>query len=105
VVQIDHTQSDVEVVDRHFRLSISRRWLTVAIDIATLAARQIIALQPPARWRDGNPPPPLRWMLLRRPRRRRHAPMGLRMACAVGNDRLDPQGPSGQADDVRGLEA
>ena len=35
VVQIDHTQSDVEVVDRQFRRSIGRPWLTVAIDIAT----------------------------------------------------------------------
>ena len=35
VVQIDHTQSDVEVVDRQYRRSIGRPWLTVAIDIAT----------------------------------------------------------------------
>lgn len=35
IVQIDHTQSDVEVVDDWFRRAIGRPWLSVAIDIAT----------------------------------------------------------------------
>ena len=35
IVQIDHTQSDVEVVDEWFRRAIGRPWLSVAIDIAT----------------------------------------------------------------------
>jgi putative transposase len=35
IVQIDHTQSDVFVVDPWFRRSLGRPWLTLAIDIAT----------------------------------------------------------------------
>lgn len=35
VVQIDHTQSDVMVVDRFTRQSIGRPWLSLAIDLAT----------------------------------------------------------------------
>ena len=35
MVQIDHTQADVEVVDEWFRRSMGRPWLSVAIDIAT----------------------------------------------------------------------
>ena len=35
IVQVDHTQSDVEVVDDWFRRAIGRPWLSVAIDIAT----------------------------------------------------------------------
>lgn len=35
IVQIDHTQADVEVVDEWFRRSMGRPWLSVAIDIAT----------------------------------------------------------------------
>jgi putative transposase len=35
VVQIDHTQSDVTVLDRFTRKPIGRPWLTVAIDLAT----------------------------------------------------------------------
>lgn len=37
IVQIDHTQADVLVVDRHTRLVIGRPWLSVAIDLATRA--------------------------------------------------------------------
>ena len=35
VVQIDHTQSDVMVVDRFTRQSIGRPWLSLAINLAT----------------------------------------------------------------------
>ena len=35
IVQVDHTQSDVGVVDDWFRRAIGRPWLSVAIDIAT----------------------------------------------------------------------
>ena len=35
IIQIDHTQADVEVVDEWFRRSMGRPWLSVAIDIAT----------------------------------------------------------------------
>ena len=35
VVQIDHTQSDVTVLDRFTRKPIGRPWLTLAIDLAT----------------------------------------------------------------------
>ncbi len=35
IVQVDHTQSEVEVVDDWFRRAIGRPWLSVAIDIAT----------------------------------------------------------------------
>ena len=35
IVQIDHTQADVEVVDEWFRRSMGRPWVSVAIDIAT----------------------------------------------------------------------
>ena len=35
IVQIDHTQADVEVIDEWFRRSMGRPWLSVAIDIAT----------------------------------------------------------------------
>jgi len=35
IVQIDHTQSDITVVDRWFRRPLGRPWLTVAIDIAS----------------------------------------------------------------------
>ena len=35
IVQIDHTQSDIEVVDDWFRRAIGRPWLSVAIDVAT----------------------------------------------------------------------
>jgi len=34
VVQIDHTLVDVMVVDREYRQSIGRPWLTLAIDVA-----------------------------------------------------------------------
>ncbi|MDM0071449.1 Mu transposase C-terminal domain-containing protein [Variovorax sp. J31P207] len=35
LIQIDHTQSDLVVVDEHWRQPIGRPWITVAIDIAT----------------------------------------------------------------------
>jgi putative transposase len=35
IVQIDHTQTDVEVVDDWFRRAIGRPWMSVAIGIAT----------------------------------------------------------------------
>lgn len=35
IVQIDHTQADVFVVDRWFRRALGRPWLSVAIDLAT----------------------------------------------------------------------
>jgi transposase InsO family protein len=35
IVQVDHTQSDVFVVDRWTRRPIGRPWLSVAIDVAT----------------------------------------------------------------------
>ena len=35
IVQIDHTQSDITVVDRWLRRPLGRPWLTVAIDIAS----------------------------------------------------------------------
>ncbi len=41
IVQIDHTQSDVTIVDRWFRRPLGRPWLTVAIDIAS---RCIVAI-------------------------------------------------------------
>ena len=41
IIQTDHTQSDVEVVDDWFRREIVRPWLSVAIDIAT---RCVIAI-------------------------------------------------------------
>lgn len=37
VVQIDHTLVDVMVVDREYRRSIGRPWLTLAVDVATRA--------------------------------------------------------------------
>lgn len=35
IVQIDHTQADVELVDEWFRRAMGRPWLSVAIDVAT----------------------------------------------------------------------
>ena len=35
IVQIDHTQADVLIVDRFTRKVIGRPWLSVAIDLAT----------------------------------------------------------------------
>ena len=35
IVQIDHTQADVFIVDRFTRLNMGRPWLSVAIDLAT----------------------------------------------------------------------
>jgi len=35
VIQIDHTQPDVTVLDRFTRKPIDRPWLTLAIDLAT----------------------------------------------------------------------
>jgi len=35
IVQIDHTQADVFLVDEHFRKSMGRPWLSLAIDVAT----------------------------------------------------------------------
>ena len=41
IVQIDHTQADVFVVDEIYRKPIGRPWLSVAIDVAT---RCIVAI-------------------------------------------------------------
>ena len=41
IVQVDHTQADIEVVDEVSRRSIGRPWLTVAID---LASRCVVAI-------------------------------------------------------------
>lgn len=35
IVQIDHTQADVFLVDEHFRKVLGRPWLSLAIDVAT----------------------------------------------------------------------
>jgi putative transposase len=35
IVQVDHTQADVVVVDEYFRRAMGRPWLSVAIDLAT----------------------------------------------------------------------
>jgi putative transposase len=49
VVQIDHTQADVIVVDQEYRKSMGRPWLTLAIDVATRAVVGFsISLEPPS---------------------------------------------------------
>lgn len=49
VVQIDHTQADIIVVDQEHRKSIGRPWLTLAIDVATRAVVGFsISLEPPS---------------------------------------------------------
>ena len=49
IVQIDHTQADVFVVDPWFRRNIGRPWISVAIDIATRCVVGIyIAMERPS---------------------------------------------------------
>lgn len=49
VVQIDHTQMDIEIVDDEFRLPIGRPWITVAIDVYSRAVTGfVVALESPS---------------------------------------------------------
>ena len=49
VLQIDHTLADVHLVDRQFRQSIGRPWLTLAVDVATRAVYGFhVSLEPPS---------------------------------------------------------
>lgn len=49
VVQIDHTLVDVIIVDRQFRKSLQRPWLTLAIDVASrMVAGFYLTLEPPS---------------------------------------------------------
>jgi putative transposase len=49
LVQVDHTQSDLIVVDEHRREPIGRPWITVAIDVASRCVVGIyIAIRPSA---------------------------------------------------------
>lgn len=50
IVQIDHTQADVFVVDPWFRRALGRPWLTLAIDIASscVVGFYLAAVHPPA---------------------------------------------------------
>ena len=44
IVQVDHTQADVVVVDEYFRRAMGRPWLSVAIDLATRGSVAIARL-------------------------------------------------------------
>lgn len=49
VVQIDHTQMDIEIVDDEFRLPIGRPWITVAIDVySRMVTGFVVSLEAPS---------------------------------------------------------
>lgn len=49
VVQIDHTQMDIEIVDDEFRMPIGRPWITVAIDVySRIITGFVVSLEAPS---------------------------------------------------------
>ncbi len=49
VVQIDHTQMDIEIVDDEFRMPIGRPWITVAIDVySRVVTGFVVSLEAPS---------------------------------------------------------